>query len=273
MFNTEANGQSYQRNSGPLGFYVKGIATGIGLISETVHAHKEKKKKKNEKATNANEGLQPESVHSDGERGRLSPPLEYESQADKGSTETQKSPLNKNSSIIHGKPELEEGDEEQWDLDDAQEQLIKTEAVKPSKRPFSQHPTKVIQYFIDDYPIGEGFKQPGRLALPVILPQRRPKDRSRGFIRAYAPELMNAGIDQDMFSDFLETFNMATQASPWLNAINMASLALTPLHLATGVSIAVSIGLAITVSVLQSMQSRKRSDTFLFPRALSRELC
>jgi hypothetical protein len=54
--------------------------------------------------------------------------------------------------------------------------------------------------FLRNHPIPRELQnQPrptGRLPLTVVLPQRRPKDRSRGFIRAYAPVLENCGIDQ-----------------------------------------------------------------------------
>jgi hypothetical protein len=93
-------------------------------------------------------------------------------------------------------------------LDDAQDELI-SEAPNLKNRPFERDPKKITQHFIDDYPVPQGIQQ-GKLCLPVVLPQRRPKDRTRGFIRAYAPDLMNCGIDQAMFLDFLETFNLAS---------------------------------------------------------------
>jgi hypothetical protein len=58
-----------------------------------------------------------------------------------------------------------------------------------------------------------------QIPLPVILPQRRPKDRTRGFVRAYAPVLENVGIDQATWLAFLGTFQLPSEASPWLAAI------------------------------------------------------
>lgn len=43
-----------------------------------------------------------------------------------------------------------------------------------------------------------------KLPCPVILSQRRPRDKKRGFIRAYAPVLEECGIDQATFLDFLK---------------------------------------------------------------------
>ena len=37
------------------------------------------------------------------------------------------------------------------------------------------------------------------LSMPVIIPERRPGFKTRGFVRAYAPVLEEAGIDQDTF--------------------------------------------------------------------------
>jgi hypothetical protein len=49
------------------------------------------------------------------------------------------------------------------------------------------------------------------LPCPVVVPQRRPKNKSRGFVRAYAPVLMEAGIDQDTFIQFLEEWDKSAQ--------------------------------------------------------------
>jgi hypothetical protein len=64
---------------------------------------------------------------------------------------------------------------------------------------------------------------------------------------------MNCRIDQAMFVDFLETFNLVSLSSPRLNAINMAGI--TFMHLPTGVSQAASLALVLTVQVAKNMQS------------------
>lgn len=51
------------------------------------------------------------------------------------------------------------------------------------------------------------------LSCPVIIPQRRPEDQSRGIIRAYSPELSNCGIDQETFLGFIDEFNEAHKVS------------------------------------------------------------
>jgi hypothetical protein len=223
---------------GGLGFVVSGIAAGVGLASESIHHRKEKKAAKKAEAAQR-------------EQSDAQSPPAYEEHEHKG---VEYAGCEKKGAEQQGERSLEEGDEEQWDLDDAQDELI-SEAPNPKHRPFERDPKKITQHFIDDYPVPQGIQQ-RKLPLPAILPQRRPKDRTRGFIRAYAPDLMNCGIDQAMFLDFLETFNLASQSSPWLNAINMAGIAF--MHLPTGISQAASLALMLTVQVAKNMQSRHR---------------
>ena len=53
----------------------------------------------------------------------------------------------------------------------------------------------------------------GRLSCPIVIPQRRPGDGTRGWVRAYAPDLMTCGIDQSSFLNFLDSFNEASRVS------------------------------------------------------------
>jgi hypothetical protein len=53
----------------------------------------------------------------------------------------------------------------------------------------------------------------GRLPCPVIIPQRRPENKERGFIRAYAPALLECGIDEATFLNFIDSLNQATKVS------------------------------------------------------------
>lgn len=63
----------------------------------------------------------------------------------------------------------------------------------------------------------------GNLPCPVIIPQRRPRDWKRGFMRAYAPVLADCSISQDTFLDFLKTFHAVNKNLPWLQVINVAA--------------------------------------------------
>ena len=55
---------------------------------------------------------------------------------------------------------------------------------------------------------------PAGLPHPIVLPQRRPGTKSRGFIRAYAPSLSATGISSATFLTFLKELHKASQASP-----------------------------------------------------------
>lgn len=89
-----------------------------------------------------------------------------------------------------------------------------------------QQPGDFAQDFIKRHPFDQavaGSQSP--IQLPVVIPQRRPKNRGRGFVRAYSPVLADAGIDQPEFIDFMDSFNKAIKPSDWLAAIELISWA------------------------------------------------
>jgi hypothetical protein len=57
--------------------------------------------------------------------------------------------------------------------------------------------------------------QPQRLPCPVIIPQRRPGAKKRGFVRAYAPVLADCGISQDVFLKFISDFHKSSQVGDY----------------------------------------------------------
>ena len=203
-----------------IGIAVKGVSAGIGLASESAKARKEKRRSK-------------ETGEIDCDNSFLTP----QELADRGAARDR--------------------DEEQWELDEAQDEVVGGLSLK-NKEP-TRDISRLVHEFSRKYPppaYPDGQLASPRLPFPVILPQRRPKDRSRGFVRAYAPVLDDCGIDQTMFLEFLETFHESSQASPWINAINMASFA--GVMLPDGISIAVSAAVMIATNVAKQVQSRHR---------------
>ena len=98
-----------------------------------------------------------------------------------------------------------------------------------------------------------------RLSHAVIIPQRRPKKRVRGFIRAYAPDLMRCGIDQTTFLAFLDGFNTATAACPWLGAINLAGEAVGAIPVQVfGEAAVVGVSVQLAVGIYTEISARKR---------------
>ncbi|KAI1098110.1 hypothetical protein F4804DRAFT_325631 [Jackrogersella minutella] len=102
---------------------------------------------------------------------------------------------------------------------------------------------------------------PGPLPYPVILPQRRPKDRARGFVKAYAPDLMRVGIDQATFMAFLDGFGKAMAQNPYVGAINLAGgvAGMIPTAIAPPIGLAVQL----TAGVYQEVMNRKNQNAYL----------
>lgn len=100
------------------------------------------------------------------------------------------------------------------------------------------------------------------LPCPVIIPQRRPRAKQRGFVRAYAPLLGEcSGIDQDTFLTFLNNFYKASQASPVWTVIQISAgiAGLAPSVIAMAVTNAVQVA----AGVAKEVQARHRTNDFL----------
>ncbi|KAI5263420.1 hypothetical protein E4T47_09025 [Aureobasidium subglaciale] len=139
--------------------------------------------------------------------------------------------------------------ENEWNLDDAQDQIAEVQArtavdAVPKLTFFAKYCQKTV------------LLSAGQLTLPVVLPQRRPRDRSRGFIRAYAPMLQDVSIDQTTWLDFLDTLQKSSAADPWLNAINMASIGTMFMPHVIGIAVSYAIQQATNIAI--EMQARFR---------------
>lgn len=229
---------------GPVHKIIQGLAAGVGLASETIQHHKEKKR------------LQT----AEGERSAGS-----QGMSESGTSERQDAGET---------PVPENRDEVVWQLDEAQEDLgsqvspqrsssTETEADEPSvSTPNSTDGATLADQFIRDHPPEYSELSPARhLELPVILTQRRPKARTRGFIRAYAPVLEDVGIDQQTFLDFVDKLNKAIQPNPWIQAINLASFAAQ--HVPEPVTLAVSIACKMVADAAAETHSRTKTNAFL----------
>ncbi|KUI55143.1 hypothetical protein VP1G_02571 [Cytospora mali] len=224
--------QMHGRNQpgGPIGKIFQGLATGVGLASESIHHHKEKK----------NAQKQQEEKHQQGMNERAVFP------EDRAQGET-----------ISG-----EDNEEAWKLDEAQQELSRETNPNPSTPGSPQQLPELADNFIHDHPLPEHSESPpARIQLPVVLTQRRPRARDRGFIKAYAPVLEDVGIDQATFLEFIDKLNKAVEPSPWIQAINLAGFAAQ--HVPLAVSIAVSAALKIIANSASEVQSRTKTNSFL----------
>ncbi|KAF2819714.1 hypothetical protein CC86DRAFT_126834 [Ophiobolus disseminans] len=174
-------------------------------------------------------------------------------------------------------PPNPETDEDQWELDQVGHDLRRASADGEQK--IIRNPSRQAEEFLKRHPLpvlsSGGPPITGRLPHPVIIPQRRPGDRLRGFVRAYAPDLMNCGIDQETWMDLLVTFTRASRAPKWMAALNLAGVAgfAIPAHAAgAGVGIAVQIITAIAMELKGRIQSnnflKQLNEGFFRPRGL-----
>ena len=214
--------------AGLLRYGVRAITAGVGLASEGIHAYRHRSKSR------------------DGSDGKV-PAQEV----------------------------VLDNDEEQWALDDAQDELLPSDAEDPSPQPASPSSStpvasslstsdwrsteKVITAFTQRYPPPPSPGAP--LSAPVVLPQRRPKQRARGFIRAYAPALEVCGIGQAEFLDFLAVFERTSQASPLIQAVNLAGFATLALPTVTGLIVNVAIQVAVRAATEVHGRSRYAART------------
>jgi hypothetical protein len=221
-------GRGGGRGGGLLGSAVRGVAGGIGLVSESVSSYKEKRNAE-KNATPAEQAQQPE---------RSNAPISQSQQNSYQSTNQQ-------------------GDttERQWELDDTQTELLSSPEGESSSSQPAQNDTDLATIFIREHgltnpPTGQ------RLEMPVILAQRRPKNRSRGFVRGYAPILEDVGIDQETWLDFLDKFDAAAMASPWIQVLNFAEIG--GFFVPFAPSIAISAAVYLTIEITKDMHSRQK---------------
>lgn len=109
-------------------------------------------------------------------------------------------------SDAHEYESYDEDDEGDWLRDDTQaeispydqEMVDEPESVKQILGDFGKQHPGILSSTRPDIKQG--------LTVPIIIPERRPGSKHRGFVRAYAPILIDCGIDQDTFMDFLVGF-------------------------------------------------------------------
>ena len=85
-------------------------------------------------------------------------------------------------------------------------------------------PDKLAQLSNDQQNYKSGIKDGIPLSGPVILPQRRPRWKSRGFIRAYAPVLREYDIDEEQFLDFMDRFHRAAKVVQPITPLALSSI-------------------------------------------------
>jgi hypothetical protein len=245
-----------------MGILVRLIGSGIGLASEALHNRKvakaEQKAIEHRGTSDAGEGS---SAGATRDLSHDAPPQYVEVSEEHAreliaggqavSADT-KYPDEKAGYKLHGEDEdddasSEEGDEEAWQLDEASRDLVET----PSEEQNSpQDLNNLMDAFMRNHP-PPAYMPRAQLPCPVILPQRRPRDKKRGFVRAYAPVLEDCGIDQATFLEFLKTFQESCKADKWLQVVNLSAgiVGLVPGPITMGVSMAVQFAVGVAMEL------------------------
>ena len=181
-----------------MSFLVKLVGTGIGLAAEAHAHHKESKSR----ATSPAPGS---TAASSAASKETNAPPNYE---DAPPVYAELPPDQASELIAAGRAALaeqrQEDDEEAWQLDDAAEEADPQAYAEVSDKDVK---AELMRVLVRLPPPNLAY----RLPCPVILPQRRPRAKARGFVRAYAPVLEGCGINQDAFLVFLNTFDKASE--------------------------------------------------------------
>ena len=250
---------------------IKGIGSGVGLAAEAIANHKEKKARSALSASSysaehqSSRDLRQDSPPTydelyDVPRGRAD---DFEENAKAVAVDT-KASLSKERSGGESDDSLDDDDEAAWRLDEATERADSPHLAPPkAKNGLDGQPT--VEAFVAQVmarcgpPPAEAWIHP--LPAPVIIPQRRPGTKERGFVRAYSPVLEDHGIGQDTFLSFIKNEHLASKASPILNVV----------FISAGIAgFAPSITAAIVTTIVQvaagtaiEIQKRRRTNTFL----------
>lgn len=149
------------------------------------------------------------------------------------------------SSPNHPQDEVVVTDEQDWALDEAGNS---TPSETSSQRD-EYLPERTVSELVreaDGQATEPAANQPRpRLPYPIVIPQRRPGTKSRGFARAYPPDLLKFGIEQETFLRFLKMFHSASQASPYLHALTIAASATSPIHGTITMAVSISVQIAL----------------------------
>lgn len=218
---------------GPIGRVVRLVSGGIGLAIEGVEAHKQKKAQ--DKARAAGAGSDAAESSASGIAHRAPPmepiddlPPEYVQVSDEHADElikagkavpVEKGELEKRDIKKHYDEDDDDSDESrsdvddeaEWALDEAQERAM---GPPPSydeiERQESGHKRERLAEDVLKL-AAPASASARRIPYPVILPQRRPRDKGRGFVRAYAPVLESCAIPQHAFMTFLNNWEEASK--------------------------------------------------------------
>lgn len=255
-----------------MGTVVKLIVTPIGLGSEAIHHHKDKKKRAQSDPDSVAAVPEGKSDHDDASPSENDGEAVYvkvsHGHAEELIASNQAVPADGETATHELVPEDDEHDRDEadWALDDAASETEEKDPSPAYQAIAEEDPAAQISKLsmLSANPKTDNRSRHSsstRLPFPVILPQRRPGTKSRGFIRAYAPVLQDSGIDQDAFLTFLKHFHKAAQANPIFDVILVAS-AIAGAYPDPLVGLGM-FAVQVMVAVGQEVQERLRTNKFL----------
>ena len=275
---------------------VKGVNAMIGLATEAHAAHKEHKAAKSQGASNSElkiaKGQEVSNKVQTGSPKSIPGPSmnpSGSSRAASSSSKAQEASKDASDFCEEADPPpysglegtAEEKDEADWQLDDAIAEhehenepgpppgyedsfdaLPEDElgAVPSSKEGKQHYVDKIVSTFMAKHPLHSDF-HPMPLPSAVIIPQRRPHSKRRGFVRAYAPVLENAGIDQATFLQFLKSMHQSAKASPVFGIINVAAMIVGCVPSVACMVASTIVNIAVMAAM--EVQENQRNNDFL----------
>ena len=237
-----------------MGRVVKIIVTPIGLVSEAIHARRDKRRPS--EALEQDIGNQTTAVPNSGDQVERKesayvevPPevadeLIASGQAEAADTEAPTHELVEDEGMGR--------DEADWALDEAA-------AEGEDEEPTVNNDDDVKNSKTQDSAATK--KSTRKLPFPVILPQRRPGTKTRGFVRAYPPILEESGVSQNAFLGFLKDLHKAAQASPIFDVVMIAT-ALASAYPDPVIGLGIQ-AVQVAVGIGQEIQERYRTNRFL----------
>lgn len=207
-----------------MGQLIKRLGTGIGFVSEAIHDSRSRSSNKSSPTKITPSSACELSAQESGEN--LDAPRNDQNQSDTHPAELD----NQMTRAVDEKLTLNEDPEDDrylerdqdeviWQLDEtAQDVALLTDSVVESP-PVSDE-TEETKEKKEEAMVRAILQLAGpvnssaRIPYPVIIPQRRPGNKDRGFVHAYAPVLGDCGIGQDAFLGFLDSFYKASKVRP-----------------------------------------------------------
>ena len=170
-----------------------------------------------------------------------------------------------NRSESNGSEKSENVEEILWELDEASQDAPSDSYAQRAMVPkgIGKDPARIpilVDAFVSVYqPVLR--RTPAILPAAVIIPQRRPEARERGFVRAYAPCLAEAGVSENAFMQFHDFYAEALKFSNIIKVITVAAGITSFVPSAAAMAVSMAVGAAARAA--GSLQSRQRTNDFM----------